>query len=461
MEAALFALGEEVAKRGSVEACAPSPARDLLLGIAPRLSRGEFAKRDSETAVEFAVRIAGKLDRTVLPIQGPPGSGKTYGGARMICELVRRGKKVGVTANSHKVIHNLLEAVLEEANKARQPVRVGHKVNDDDDEVPADVEKFVRPLEALDALESNAIDVIGGTAWLWARDDYGGVLDVLFVDEAGQMSLANTLAVSPAANSLVLLGDPRQLNQPIKGTHPEGVGVSALQHVLGDHKTIPDDRGIFLPLTWRLAPSICAFTSEVFYEGKLESKPGLERQVLVGAGEFDGSGLWVVDVAHDGNRNVSMEEVEVVAELVERLTARGVRWVDERGVRKQMKGDDILVVAPYNAQVSRLTERLAGTGVRAGTVDKFQGQERPVVIYSMATSRPEDAPRGMEFLYSPNRLNVATSRARCAAILVASPLLFEPECRSVRQMLLANGVCRYRELVRFGAARTVGPARAM
>jgi uncharacterized protein len=272
-------------------------------------------------------------------------------------------------------------------------------------------------------------------------------VDVLFVDEAGQMSLANVLAVSGAARNVVLLGDPQQLDQPQKGTHPEGVNVSALEHLLGEHQTIPADRGLFLPLTWRLAPAICGFTSEAFYEGRLHSKPGLENQRLVGVGALDGSGLWVVAVDHDSNRNASMEEVEAVASLVGRLTAPGAGWVDDAGVEKPMTGDDVLIVAPYNAQVSRLVERL-GPGARVGTVDKFQGQEAPVVIYSMATSMPEDAPRGMEFLYSLNRLNVATSRARCAAILVASPRLFEPECRTPRQIRLANALCRFREMAR-------------
>jgi uncharacterized protein len=205
---------------------------------------------------------------------------------------------------------------------------------------------------------------------------------------------------------------------------------------------------MFLPETWRLAPSICAFTSELFYEGKLRSREGLERQRLTGVNGYEGSGVRLVGVAHEGNRNASMEEVEAVADLVRRLTASGAQWINKKGEAAPMTDEDVLVVAPYNAQVSRLAERLASTGVRVGTVDKFQGQEAPVVIYSMATSRPEDAPRGLEFLYSLNRLNVATSRARCMAILVASPRLFEPDCRTPRQMTLVNALCRYREFAR-------------
>jgi uncharacterized protein len=173
----------------------------------------------------------------------------------------------------------------------------------------------------------------------------------------------------------------------------------------------------------------------------------LERQKLVG-GPLNGSGLWISEVNHGGNRNASDEEAETVADLVTRLTEEGSQWVDEKGVPAQMTGADVLVVAPFNAHVVRLEERLVGTGVRVGTVDKFQGQQAPVVIYSMATSQPEDAPRGMEFLYSLNRLNVATSRAKCAAILVVSPRLLGPDCTSPRQMKLANALCRYRELAR-------------
>ena len=248
----------------------------------------------------------------------------------------------------------------------------------------------------------------------------------------------------------MLLGDPQQLEQPIKGSHPEGVEASALGHMLAGRLTIPDHLGIFLPVTWRLAPSIASLTSELFYEGRLTSKPGLENQRLAGTGDLglDGNGLWLCPVEHDGNRSSSIEEIEVIAGLVTRLLEGSVAWINEKGETATLVGDDVLVVAPYNAQVSRLAERLAPTGARVGTVDKFQGQEAPVVIYSMATSRPEDAPRGMEFLYSLNRLNVATSRARCAAIVVANPRLFEPECRTPRQMKLANALCRFREVAR-------------
>lgn len=448
LEEAIYQIGEKVVTDGGItvgKVNSDPVVRALLLALPPRLRSGDFAQRPGESAVDFAVRIAGDLDGTVLAIQGPPGSGKTFSGAQMICALINQGKKVGVTATSHKVIRNLLDAVRKAAKETGASVKLAHRKDEEAGEASS-VEVLGSNEEALHALQSCEANVLGGTAWIWARPEFAKAVDVLFVDEAGQMSLANVLAVSHAAKSVVLLGDPQQLEQPQKGSHPVGVNASALQHILGEHQTLPSDRGIFLPVTWRLAPSICSFTSELFYETRLASKLGLERQRLTGVGDFDGSGLWVVEVDHDGNRNSSIEEIEVVADLAARLTALGARWTDEHGKDKQMTSNDILVVSPYNAQVSRLAERLESTGVRVGTVDKFQGQEAPVVIYSMATSRPEDAPRGMEFLYSLNRLNVATSRARCAAILVASPLLFEPECRTPRQMKLANALCRYREL---------------
>jgi len=449
-EMAIARFAESVLGRGGVSETAPSngAAHRLLLGATPRLRSSAFAARTGETAVDFAVGIANDLDATVLPIQGPPGSGKTYCGSQMILALVRAGKRVGVTATSHKVIRNLLEAVAEAAAKVDVTVRLGHKGDGEDADGPSTIQEFGDNGEALEALRSRGVHVLGGTAWLWAREDFASAVDVLFVDEAGQMSLANVLAVSGAAGSVVLLGDPQQLDQPQKGSHPDGVNASALGHILGAHQTIPADRGIFLPTTWRMAPSLCAFTSELFYEGKLGPKAGLERQRLAGVPGLEGSGLVLVPVAHDGNRNASDEEIAAVASLVARLTAPGVQWTNDEGVAAALRGEDVLVVAPYNAQVSRLAERLAASGARVGTVDKFQGQQAPVVVYSMATSSPEDAPRGMEFLYSLNRLNVATSRAKCLAIVVASPRLFEPQCRSPRQMKLANALCRYRELAR-------------
>ncbi|MFQ5741837.1 MAG: DEAD/DEAH box helicase [Acidobacteriota bacterium] len=220
--------------------------------------------------------------------------------------------------------------------------------------------------------------------------------------------------------------------------------MSALEHILGEEKTIGPDQGLFLAETWRLHPSISGFTSEQFYERRLGSRPELALQTIVGPTNFAGSGLWFVPVEHEGNQSSSLEEVEVVSRVVDEILVDGVEWVNSKSVPQPLTLEDILIVAPYNAQVADIGERIPGA--RIGTVDKFQGQEAPIVIYSTTTSSPEEAPRGMEFLYSLNRLNVATSRARCACILVASPALFHPDCRTPRQMELANAFCRYLEM---------------
>jgi superfamily I DNA and/or RNA helicase len=319
------------------------------------------------------------------------------------------------------------------------------KVGDLCETPPTGIKEVTSNSAVLSELSGGA-GVVGGTAWLWARSDLKTSVDVLFVDEAGQMCLADVLATSQAAKSLVLLGDPQQLEQPQQGSHPDGTGVSALEHLLRGHQTVPSDRGIFLPETWRLPPSICAFTSEVFYEGRLNSLAGLEAQALTGTEPLAGNGLWVLPVEHEGNQNSSPEEVQAIEHLIDRLLASGGRWTDRVGTVTNVAPTDILVIAPYNAQVALLSECLNERGVRVGTVDKFQGQQAPIVIYSMATSSPEDAPRGMEFLYSLNRLNVATSRAQCVCILAASTRLFQPDCKTPRQMQLANALCRYVEL---------------
>jgi predicted RecB family nuclease len=442
---ALLRIADDVAQGGISRGTQYRVARELLLARPPQLRTGVFQAQPGEGAVPFAVRIAAELDHAVLAIQGPPGAGKTFTGAQMIRELVRRGARVGVTAVSHKVIRNLLDAAVKAAAETRLQMKCAQKVTTKSG-LPSDIDEITDNGEVIARLGDGRVHVVGGTPWLWARPDSRAVLDVLFVDEAGQMSLANVLAASQAAHSVVLLGDPQQLEQPQQGSHPTGTDVSALEHMLQGHKTISNDRGIFLPETWRLAPSICKFTSEVFYEGRLHARAGLDRQMLVGTPPFEGAGLWVVPVTHDGNQNSSREEVEVIDRIIGGLLRPNACWANQDGDAHTITPDDILIVAPYNSQVSLLAERLATHGVRIGTVDKFQGQEAPVVIYSMATSRPEDAPRGMEFLYSLNRLNVATSRARCASILVASPRLFEPECKSPRQMQLANALCRYLEL---------------
>ena len=229
----------------------------------------------------------------------------------------------------------------------------------------------------------------------------------------------------------------------MQGSHPEGTDVSALTHILGPHATIPADRGLFLDETWRLHPEICAFTSELFYEDRLQSRPGLELQQIRSNSRIGGSGLRFLPVLHEGNQNSCPEEADAIRDLVAEILNSNAMFVDSENKERVIALRDILIIAPYNAQVFELQERLPGG--RVGTVDKFQGQEAPIVIYSVTTSSYLDAPRGMEFLYSANRLNVATSRARAICVLVASSAIFEAECRTPRQIKLANAFCRYLE----------------
>jgi uncharacterized protein len=399
-------------------------------------------RKSGEDIVEAAVRLARSLHNGVLPIQGPPGTGKTFTGARMIVALASEGKRIGVTAVSHKVVVNLLKEVLSAAARAGVSLTAIHKDSKVSGEPIQGLEEVTDNAKARAGLDAGK--VAGGTTWFWARDDMIESVDYLFIDEAGQMSLAHALAAGRSARSIVLLGDPQQLEQPQRGAHPEGAEVAALVHVLGGRRTIADEAGLFLDETWRLHPRICRFTSELFYEGRLRSRAGLDQQALGGGTPFAGSGLFHVPVEHVGNQNSSAEEVEAVDRIVAGLLSSRVTWTDSRGVTRKLKASDILVVAPYNAQVAALTSRLPR--LRVGTVDRFQGQQAPVVIYSMASSSAEDAPRGMGFLYNPNRLNVATSRAQCVCILVAARRILEPECNSPQQMRWANGVCRYREL---------------
>jgi uncharacterized protein len=351
---------------------------------------------------------------------------------------------VGITAVSHKVIRNLVDEVLKAAEELGTPLHCFQKADPDD--FPPRAGLTVKDdNQALDrALASGAAQVGAGTVWAWARADAADTLDYLFVDEAGQLSLANAVAAAKAAKNLLLLGDPQQLEQPMQGTHPEGCDASALDHLLEGRDTIQGDRGLFLAETWRLHPALCDFTSELFYDARLEARPGCEDQALRGPTRFAGAGLWLCPVEHEGNQTCSPEEVERVAELLAELTAPGVTWIDAKCEEKPMTLADVLVVSPYNAQVAALRARLPSEA-RVGTVDRFQGQEAPVVIYAMATSSAEEAPRGLEFLFSLHRLNVATSRARCACILVASPRLLEADCHTPQQMRLANALCRYRE----------------
>lgn len=444
LKASLLNFAKSVATNGIDGDGLYRAGRDLLLRKNPRLSTqgpGDLILPDEDAGVA-ALRICKDLSCSILPIQGPPGTGKSHTGAEMIVELSKAGKRVGVTAISHKVIRGLLEKALKIAEKNAVNLKVVDKTSSKSASPPLGLEEESDNNKALLALDNGK--VVGATAWLWAREDAVEKLDYLFVDEAGQMSLAMVLAASRAAKNIILLGDPQQLEQPQKGTHPEGADAAALNHVLGQHKTMPPDKGLFLGVSRRLNPKICEFTSEVYYEKRLTTFAGTEKQIISGSDKFSGSGLFYVPVAHQGNQSKAIEEVEAIEGIVKHLLNGNVHWTDESGTIKKLSKLDILVMAPYNLQVEALINKLPG--IEVGTVDRFQGREAPVVIYSMASSSPDDAPRGMGFLYNPNRLNVATSRAKCICILVATPAILEPDCHSIDQMRYANGLCRFREL---------------
>ncbi|MFO0941562.1 MAG: AAA domain-containing protein [Pirellulales bacterium] len=440
MPEALRSLADNIIEAKQANTVPKSARYELLASNPPRLK--SLCLPCDGDVVEVASKIALDLDHSYLAIQGPPGAGKTYLGGRMIYNLVRAGERIGVTALSHRVILNLLEEVIEAAG-TDTAISLAHQGNVDGYNYTQQLRSSKDKNQSLTLLNQGC--VVGGTAWLWSDPLIDQQLDYLFIDEAGQMALALALAASRAARNVILLGDPQQLEQPQLGDHPEGAGVAALAHALSGRDTIEPTKGIFLGSTWRLSPDITKFTSEQYYEGRLTSEPGLENQKIVGPGRLSGSGLRFVEVVHEGRENYSPEEVEAVNTLVDELTSGAYEWTNKSKVAAPLSLDDILIVAPFNVQVQALTDRLP-TGARVGTVDKFQGQEAPIVIYSMTSSSIDVAPRGSKFLFSRHRMNVATSRAKCLAIVVASPTLLAPPCKSLESMRLANGLCRFSEL---------------
>ena len=355
-----------------------------------------------------------------------------------------RGPGDGVTANSHEVVGQLLTKAAQVAGTRGANLSIGQRPGPTGRTTYESARVLRSNAEARRALAGREVDVVGGTVWLWGRGEFADAIDVLIVDEAGQMALANTLAAASAAKSLVLLGDPQQLDQPLRGSHPAGAKNSALAHVLGGSATMPDQLGLFLDGTWRLHPDICDFTSGTFYDGRLVARPGRDLQAIRGAGPLAGAGVRFIPVVHEGNTHSSAEEAESIAGLIGELLGSGARWVDDSGVERPLALEDILVITPYNAQVREIRERLPSA--RVGTVDKFQGQEAPLSIYSLAASSAEDAPRGLEFVLSLNRLNVATSRARCVSAVVGNPRLLTAHCKTPSQMRLANSLARFVEL---------------
>ena len=393
------------------------------------------------------VDAALSLGDSYLFVQGPPGSGKTWQGARMAIALMRAGKRIGVTSLSHKAIHNLLRAIEHQAQREGFSFR-GAKRGDEGSEETGFDGRWIETSEDTDVCADPSYDLVAGTGWALTRERVDvhvaeRPIDVLFVDEAGQLALADVLAAGTSARSLVLLGDPNQLPQVTQGSHPEGAERSVLQHLLGEDVTVPPDRGLFLERTYRLRPELCAFTSDAYYAGRLGYADVAARRSLAA-----GDGPTWIPVEHLGRGQSSVEEADAIADAVDALV--GTAFTDVDGSTRPLTVRDVLVVAPYNAQVRTLRSRLP-EDLAVGTVDRFQGQQAPVVIVSMASSSPEDAPRGIGFAFDRHRFNVATSRAQCRAVLVCSPRLLDADCKTVGQMRLVSAVSAFVERAQGGA----------
>lgn len=413
--------------------------RALLARELPRV-RGRRAGEPLQTInLDTQKALVSALDDSYLFIQGPPGSGKTWTGSRLIVSLIAAGKRVGVAALSHKAINNLLEEV-EKAAVEMEVSFTGLKKNTDEDDCFSG--KCIGNTTKNEDCETSDAPLIAGTSWLFSREGMQGRLDYLFIDEAGQLSLADTVAIGTATNNLILLGDPQQLPHIQQGVHPAGAGRSVLEHLLPGSATVAEDRGIFQERTFRMHPAISAYISELAYDGRLSSADGCERQAVTSGG-LNGAGLRYIPVPHQGNTQSSREEADAIRREVDLLLGGGT-FTDATGATRPITRTDILVVAPYNMQVHCLRAHLP-EGIEVGTVDKFQGREAAVVFFSMASSSGEDVPRGLEFLFSRNRLNVAISRARALAVVVSSPTLLHARCNTLDQMRLVNNLCRFAE----------------
>lgn len=420
----------------------PRALEDFLCRRPPRVEghAGGPLVHPGEEPVAGAIRVVSRLDRSCLVIQGPPGAGKTHTAAHVIAALLDAGKRVGITSNSHKAIENLLAACDHAAGGHLAFLKIGGDTESTLLEACAG-KRFASGGAA--AREAYECGLVGGTAWVFSRPEWNETLDYLFVDEAGQVSLANLVGVAASAQNLVLLGDQMQLSQPTQGTHPGESGPSLLDYYLQGEATIPDDLGLFLATTWRLHPALCEFISDAVYEGRLRPEAGTAARTVVlpkGGGGLVGKDAGIVFVAteHDGNAQASDEEVEAVGRVVAELEGR--TFTDPKN-RHAIALDDLLFVAPYNMQVRRLRAAL-GARARVGSVDKFQGQQAPVVVLSMCASPGEFGSRGSAFLLDIHRLNVAISRAQSLAVVVADPRLARALPGSIDEMRRLNLFCR-------------------
>lgn len=409
---------------------------------------------DDENSLDAAVRVCNQMTGGCLVIQGPPGTGKTFTAAQMIDALLEKGLRVGVGSNSHKAVDNLL---AECGNVRREKGRTlrGLTVGGDRNEVLMQGNPdLVFVEDNPDARAAYRGGIVGGTAWLFSRPEWAAGLDFLFLDEAGQVSLANAVAMAQSTRSLVLLGDQMQLEQPSQGTHPGESGLSSLHYALKDLllskpdapvfvPVVPSDYGLFLGETRRMHPTICGFISDSIYESRLSAHSSCDQQVIDIAPQAvhvtKPNGISFIGIAHDGNIQRSDEEVERVKAVYEEL--RGRNFTDRNGTVRPLGLEDFLFVAPYNAQVRALQQALP-KGARIGSVDKFQGQQAPVCILSLCSSVGEYGSRGLKFILNRNRMNVAISRAQCLAVVVADERIAGAIAGSIAEMRLLNLFCK-------------------
>ncbi|ODN41412.1 TM0106 family RecB-like putative nuclease [Piscirickettsia litoralis] len=429
-------------KRVARHECPPCAALDFLKRSVPRIKGhilGEpiAPSHDATERLQQITQAVLSLDHSYLPIQGPPGAGKTYTGKHIIAELVKKGLKVGICSNSHKAINNLL---IGTANYCSVQGIQGHFActKDTGSELTEAGISIIKNKDLTDYVKEGC--VIGTTAWGFSKEDMADQLDYLFVDEAGQVCVANLIAISHATKNIVLMGDQMQLGQPSQGVHPAESGLSVLDYLLHESPTIEDHMGVFLPITYRMHSKVNQFISHAIYAGKLESSPDNDRQVIAVPEGYSGmlgkeAGIVYVPVTHEGNSQASDEEVAVIKQLAEELIGRS--FTDKNGKQRNISLEDMLFVAPYNHQVNQLRSAL-GEAAKVGSVDKFQGQEAPIVFLSMAASSANESPRGFSFLFDKHRLNVAISRAQCLAVVVASPSLTESQPANEAQMNMIN-----------------------
>ncbi len=436
---ALLRLTEEV-----VDGLPELPARagmDILRRVPPRTRDGAALPRPDDHGsdpVACVIEAVDRLDDSYLAVQGPPGAGKTYLAARLITHLAGQGRSVGVCSTGHTAIENVLSAAVRAAGGAggtalpcaKRPRRKPAP------EAPWDQPTSPKGLAAWRSEQQGGY-LVGGTAWNFANEAIiADPFDVLIIDEAGQFALADTLAVSVATRNLVLLGDPQQLPQVVQGSHAAGAAASALEHLVGDSEIIAPELGYFLDQSRRMHPAVCAPVSRLAYRGRLRAHPSTAERAI----QQVEPGLRRITVEHRGRNTHSPEEVARVVDVAGRLVGRTLH--DGEAGARPLTGADILVVAPFNLQVRALRSALHEAGlseVSVGTVDRFQGQEAPVVLCSMTASSASDLPRGLDFVLSRNRLNVALSRAQVLAVLVYSPHLLASSPRSVTELRALAG----------------------